>query len=256
MTSNQETKALEACQEALSRLQLVAPIARISNGLGHEFNNLMQTTVGALQLIQKLIDTGRSLDTKPFIESAMRAAESAIAINQQLVNLARAHPSNPQPLDMSLLISGISDLLRHSLPRSVELTTNLEPELWPTRCDPHRAKLAVLDLSFHALDAMPAGRALVISTRNRDVSDQPVASIDLCGRYVCVEVTCSLHQSTCAAHAETEIVQVLQSPALEAAQEFARNNHGVATFERHAGHTVATLYLPYFEALDVVSRPS
>jgi signal transduction histidine kinase len=257
MTSEQDTaKALEACRQTVSKLQMAAPIARLSSGLGHEFNNLMQTTIGALQLLQKLVDAGRSVDTKPFIDSALRAAQSAIAINQQLVNLARAHPSNPQPLDMSLLITGISDLLRQALPRAVDLTTNLAPELWPTRCDPHRAKLAVLDLFFQTLDAMPAGRALVISTRNCDATDQPIPSIGLGGRYVCVEATCSQDPSTHAAHADSEIVEVLHGSALEAAQAFARNIHGVATFERRVGRAVATLYLPWFDAVDAVSSPS
>ena len=39
----------------------MAPILRLSSGLGHEFNNLMQTTVGALQLIQKLNEAGTTI---------------------------------------------------------------------------------------------------------------------------------------------------------------------------------------------------
>jgi signal transduction histidine kinase len=250
MTRDQNEQEAQAHQEAVSRLRMVAPLVRLSSGLGHEFNNLMQTTIGALQLIAKLIDAGRSPDTKPFVESAIRAAQSAIAINQQLVALADSRPLNPEPLNMSLLVAGISDLLRRSLPRSVELITDLASELWPTRCDPQRAKLAVLDLCFHSLDATSGSRTLVIRTRNRNLADHPVASIDLCGRYVCVEMTCSHPQSTRAVDAATDAVQVLRDSGLEAAREFARYNGGLVAFESGMGRAVATLYLPCFDAVD------
>ena len=235
------------------RLQRMASIVRLSSGLGHEFNNLMQTTIGALQLIEKLFEADRASETGRFIAIALRAAQDASAMNQKLVNLARPHPSNPQPVNLNLLVTDMSELVRQSLPRSVELTTDLAHELSPTHCDPYRARVALLDFYFSILDATPGHRALAITTRNRDVDDQGVGSTDLVrGRYACVEATCSGDPST----RSTSWAQVgdTQDPhwsGLEVVRELARTSGGAVTFERRSEcATVEALYMPCLDERD------
>ena len=56
----------------------------------HDINNLMQNIVGALELVRKLISTGRIAETERFIASAIGAAHRAAEMNQR-------EPSSPAP---------------------------------------------------------------------------------------------------------------------------------------------------------------
>ena len=247
MTSDSDApKTTEECPDWWPA-QTTASIVRLSRGLGHEFNNLMQTNIGALELIRKLTEMGRAAETTPFFASALRAAQSAVAINQQLVSLARPYRPNPQTVDLNVLVAGIIDLLRHSLPKSVVLSTELAPDLWPTRCDPHGAQLALLDFFFAILDATPGSQNLAVATRNRQFDDRDVPSRDLRpGRYVCVEAT--------SADDETGRTSRGGVDGVDTVGPFARANGGAATLEREDGRpTVARFYLPLFDASDTMA---
>ena len=49
----------------------------------HDINNLMQTIVGALELVRRLLATGRLDETDRFMTSAISAAHRAAELNQQ-----------------------------------------------------------------------------------------------------------------------------------------------------------------------------
>jgi len=85
--------ALRESEEALR--QKVESTSAITSGVAHDFNNLMQSIVAALELVRKLNASGRSGETERFILSAIGAAQRAAALNQQLVGSRSEKPSNP-----------------------------------------------------------------------------------------------------------------------------------------------------------------
>ena len=245
------THAMGAHEEALDRLQSMSSILRMTSALGHEFNNLMQTTIGALELTRKLIQAGRASETTSFIASAMRAAQSAIAINQQVANITRARTPRPQPLDLNERVTAMSDLLVRALPRSAELATKLAPDLWPTRCDMQQADVAILDLFFSALDSVEGNCAVSIRTWNRRVDGEGVLPTGLLpGRYVGVEATCAPRESmNMSAHAVASGSSApkaahLQHRGAQAVKRFARSNGGDATFDRDGVAITTAFFLP------------
>src|SRR5688572_7838793 len=49
----------------------------------HDLNNLMQNIVGALELVRKLLATGRAAETERFISTAIASAHRAAELNQR-----------------------------------------------------------------------------------------------------------------------------------------------------------------------------
>ena len=246
MTSDPGTpKALRASEETAARLQSMESLVRLTAGAGHEFNNLIQTTLGALQLVQRLIVAGRFSETDRFIESALRAARSAIEINQQLVRLARYRDLDPKPLAMNELITGVAGLLRCILPKSVALGTDLASDLWATHCDHHRAEIAVLNLVLAVLDTMPGDGTITVRTRNRPVDRDDLPSIELLpGSYVVVEATGEAQGTS----SHLDAPRAESRASLDVVKGFAADNRGGAAFDTRAGRTVAAvLFLPRFE---------
>jgi PAS domain S-box-containing protein len=56
----------------------------------HDLNNLMQNIVGALELVRKLLATGRAAETERFITSAIASAHRAAELNQRRVGSSPA----------------------------------------------------------------------------------------------------------------------------------------------------------------------
>ena len=246
MTSDPEAaNRLRASQETVTRLQSMESVVRLTAGAGHEFNNLIQTVLGSLQLVQRLFVAGRFSETDKFIESAIRAARTAGEINQHLVSLAQPHDLNPKRLEMNELITGMTGLLRCLMPRSVALSMDLTSDLWPTHCDHHRAEIALLNLVLTVRDAVPGRGTITLSTRNRQIERDDLPSIDLLpGSYVLVEAVGEAQE----APNETDATRMDNPTSMEVVRRFAADNRGSATFNTSFGHAVvAGLLLPRFE---------
>jgi hypothetical protein len=215
----------------------------------------MQTTLGALELSRKLIEVGRAPETTSIIATAMRAAQSATAINQQVANIARARAAHPERLDLNERVTVMSNLLLRSLPRSAELTTKLAPDLWPTRCDMQQADVAILDLFYSTLDSLEGKRAVSITTSNLQVDGEGVLAASLVpGWYVSVEAKCAPGESIeMAAHSSTNrgslpTAAPVRHPGADAVKRFARNNGGDATFGyRDEGAIAAAFFVPHWQ---------
>jgi signal transduction histidine kinase len=243
MTSDPEAaNGLRAIQETVTRLQSMESVVRLTAGAGHEFNNLIQTVLGSLQLVQRLIIAGRLAETDKYIESAIRASRTAGEINQRLVSLAQPHDLNPKRLEMNELITGMAGLLRCLMPRPVALRVDLTSDLWPTYCDHHRAEIALLNLVLTARDAVPGRGTITLATRNRRIERDELPSIDLMpGSYVLAEAVGEAQEEP----NETDAATPDNRTLMEVVRRFAADNGGSATFDINVGHAVvAGLLLP------------
>ena len=66
----------------------------------HDLNNLMQNIVGALELVRKLLATGRAAETERFISTAIASAHRAAELNQRRGGSSSASApagTSPQP---------------------------------------------------------------------------------------------------------------------------------------------------------------
>jgi PAS domain S-box-containing protein len=180
-----------AAEDALRQSQKMEAVGQLTGGIAHDFNNLLQGITGSLDLLQKRLAQGRLGDLGRFIAGAMGAAERAAALTHRLLAFSRRQPLDPKPISANPLIVSMEDLLRRTMGERVELELILDPDLWPTLCDPHQLENAVLNLAINGRDAMPDGGRLVIETSNRDLDE---ASADRPpdmqpGAYVCIAVT-------------------------------------------------------------------
>ena len=69
---------------------------RLTSGVAHDFNNLMQGMVASLELVRKLVASGRAGESERFIASAIGYAQRAAALNQQLLGSSASRlPQDP-----------------------------------------------------------------------------------------------------------------------------------------------------------------
>jgi signal transduction histidine kinase len=165
----------EEMQAALLHSQKLDALGQLTGGIAHDFNNLLNIIIGNLELLDMRIEEPPHQD---LIRRASHAALMGEGLTRRLLSIARRQPLDPQVMDLNELISNTTELMRRSLGETVELTTDLAADLWPTRLDQSQIEAAILNLSVNARDAMPKGGKLLIKTGNAVIEhSQPVGEL-------------------------------------------------------------------------------
>ncbi|HEU4654274.1 MAG TPA: PAS domain S-box protein [Steroidobacteraceae bacterium] len=177
-----------AMQEQLNQSQKMEAIGQLTGGVAHDFNNLLTVVLGNLETIQRHSPESDER-TKRAIDQAMRGAQRAATLTQQLLAFARRQPLDPKPTDVNRLIRGLSELIRRTLSENIQIETHLAADLWRVEADPHQLENALLNLAVNARDAMPKGGTLIVETQNAtiDRGSLPFADFEP-GDYVAISV--------------------------------------------------------------------
>jgi PAS domain S-box-containing protein len=189
-----EDKAREAelahAQEALRQAQKMEAVGQLTGGIAHDFNNMLAVVMGSLDLLNRRIGP-EDPRARRYVESAMEGAKRAANLTQRLLAFSRQQPLRPEALDANTLVSGMSDMLRHSIGADIRLETVLAGGLWRVNVDPNQLESVILNLGVNARDAMPGGGKLTIETQNAHLDARYVAS-EMgvpAGQYVLIAIT-------------------------------------------------------------------
>jgi signal transduction histidine kinase len=157
---------LEQAQEQLRQAQKMEAVGQLTGGIAHDFNNMLAVIIGSLDLLSRRIDS-EDERARRYVDNAMEGGRRAAALTQRLLAFSRQQPLSPEAIDVNRLVSGMSDLLRHTLSGLVHLEAALGEGLWRCHVDPNQLENAILNLAVNARDAMaPQGGRLTIETRN------------------------------------------------------------------------------------------
>jgi PAS domain S-box-containing protein len=151
-------------EEQLRQAQKMEAIGQLTGGIAHDFNNLLAIIQGNIELVQERVKGDPKL--AEMIDFALRASERGASLTKRLLAYSRQQPLAPKPVDIAVLIAGMTDLLRRALGETIEVKIHMAPGLWPTRADPNELEHATLNLAVNARDAMPNGGTLSIEAEN------------------------------------------------------------------------------------------
>jgi PAS domain S-box-containing protein len=186
----QRTEQLRKNEDALRQSQKMEAIGQLTGGVAHDFNNLLQVIIGNLELLQRnLPETSGRLQRAAL--HAMNGARRAASLTQRLLAFSRRQPLDPKPLDVNILVSGMSDLLHRTLGEIIALETVRSAGLWRVEADPNELEAAILNLAVNARDAMAEGGRLTIETGNAHIDNNYTAEHAevIPGQYVSIAVT-------------------------------------------------------------------
>ena len=191
VTAEKEAAAeLTAMQETLRQSQKMEAVGQLTGGIAHDFNNMLAVVIGSLDLLSRRLneDDPRA---RRYVEAAMDGANRAALLTKRLLAFSRQQPLEPKAIEPNRLVSGMSDLLRHSLGAEVRLETVLAGGLWRVHVDPNQLENVILNLAVNARDAMPDGGRLTIETQNAHL-DARYASAHgsvTAGQYVLIAIS-------------------------------------------------------------------
>jgi len=186
----ERTAELIHAEEKLRQSQKMEAVGQLTGGLAHDFNNLLAGISGALDLMGMRIAQGRLNDIDKYMLAAQSAAKRAAALTHRLLAFSRRQTLDPRPLDVNLLVEGMTELIQRTVGPSILVETVSAPDLWPASVDASQLENAILNLCINSRDAMPDGGRIIIETANQWLDAEVALANDLpAGEYLSLTVT-------------------------------------------------------------------
>jgi len=259
----ERTRELELSRQALYQSQKLEAIGKLTGGVAHDFNNVLQVIAGNLQLLQPLTEDNRAAAKR--VDAASSAVERGAKLARQLLAFARRQPLRPQPTNLGRLLRDLDELLRQAIGEHIEIETVVAGGLWTTMVDPHQLEQVVLNLAINARDAMPEGGKLTLELGNAMLDEHYAATqADVApGQYVLLAV------SDTGVGMPAEIIEQAFEPffttkpeghgtglGLSMAYGFAKQSSGhIRLYSEQGSGTTVKLYLPRTEQPEVQALP-
>ncbi|HEX8884025.1 MAG TPA: response regulator [Noviherbaspirillum sp.] len=179
----------EHLEQALAEARRLEAIGRLTGGVAHDFNNILQV----ISLSSTLLGQTPALDAarrERAVQAIQRAAQRGAKLTHQLLAFARRQPLQPQDISVRRKLLGMRDDLQQALEERIRLSLDLPGELWNVRADPTQLEAALLNLAINAREAMQEGGALEIRAQNARLPSPafPKAS-SLEGEFVIISVS-------------------------------------------------------------------
>ena len=159
---------MEAQRSAENRLVQAAKLAAVGEmaaGIAHELNNPLTSVTGFAELA--LDDAPPDSETRKDLEIVMREAARARDVVRRLLDFARQSESTRARASLNDVVEDVVALSRHLIhTNGVALKLELEESLPWILVDVNQMKQVLLNLIHNALQAMPTGGELTISTES------------------------------------------------------------------------------------------
>ena len=149
----------EAVAQQSHRMEALGSMA---SSIAHEFNNLMTVVLGSAQQAAERATDPKQRSQLDRVESAARQAGR---LTQQMLSFARRQFHDAQDTDLNALVSDMDGLLRQVAGPNVAVALDLAPAPVVAVLDSGQMQLALINLARNAVDAMPGGGTLTISTQ-------------------------------------------------------------------------------------------
>jgi PAS domain S-box-containing protein len=181
-------------EEAIRNAQKVQAIGTLAGGIAHDFNNILTAIVGYTEMARGEASPNSSLDVD--LDRVLTAAERGRELVQRILDFSRRQDVVRAPIRMDGAVQEALDLLRASLPSTIEFRTRFDLDLPAVLSDPMLVHQVVMNLCTNAAQAMTQGGG-VLEVQLEQVQVGEVAARRIAelqpGRYIRLRVTDTGH---------------------------------------------------------------
>ena len=179
-------ESIRASEEQLRRAQKMEAVGQLAAGVAHNFNNLLQVTMGYTDLLLDECEDGMVRSAAMEIR---RSTERGAALTRQLLTFGRKHDPRVSRVELGATIAALDDMLTRVIREDIQLTMVLE-EARAVLMDPHDIEQVIFNLVINARDALPRGGTIhvLLDTATVDAAIVPGEQSVTAGEYVRLRV--------------------------------------------------------------------
>jgi PAS domain S-box-containing protein len=177
-----------AREEQYRQTQKMESVGRLASGVAHDFNNILQTITGFCGLILSEMDI-TSPHRKDVLE-IQAAVKHAGDLTRQLLSFSRKRSAVYHIIDLNVVLSKGSKMLRQALGKGFQLRLQLASALYSVRADSVQILQIAMNLVVNARDAMLGGGEILLTTQNVEILEDRPAHMPSArkGVFVCLSV--------------------------------------------------------------------
>ncbi len=161
--------------EQLRQAAKMEAVGQLAGGIAHDFNNLLMVISSQAEL---LLDTTDRVKVEKRARQILSTTESAGKLTKKLLAFSRKQELANSTFDLNQLLSETGDLLKHLLPKNIDVDTRLSPASCWVSADRVQMEQTVINLVLNARDAMPEGGKLILGASATIIDDNVIGLHD------------------------------------------------------------------------------
>ena len=160
-------------EDKLRQAQKMEAIGTLAGGIAHDFNNILSAIIGYTELEEYELPEGSKTQEK--LREVLKAGRRAKDLVKQILTFSRQGDQERRPLQISHIVKEALKLLRASLPTTIEIRRNIEPDTGIIEADPTQIHQVLMNLCTNAAHAMnKKGGVLEVGIRNVEVENEGI----------------------------------------------------------------------------------
>jgi PAS domain S-box-containing protein len=160
-------------QSQLSHARKMESIGTLAGGIAHDFNNILTPIMGFTELAMDDIPPESGAYSN--LSNVVKAADRARDLVQQILTFSRQTEQKRVSLNPQPVITETIKLLRSSIPKTIEINTNIDKNCGHVFSDPSQIHQIIMNLCTNAYHAMEEnGGRLDISLSNAFLTPETI----------------------------------------------------------------------------------
>ncbi|BCS96511.1 hypothetical protein DSLASN_21430 [Desulfoluna limicola] len=160
LTLVRDTSARKSLEVQLRQAQKMEALGTLAGGIAHDFNNVLAAILGYIELAR--FDVDEASPARKSIDQIYKASQRARNLVGHILSFSRQTMHEKRPVFMQQIISESLELLRASLPSTIEIKQSMTSKMFPIEADGTQIHQILMNLCTNASHAMPDGGTLSI----------------------------------------------------------------------------------------------
>jgi PAS domain S-box-containing protein len=160
-------KIVEERTKTLKDHERLVAIGQTAGMVGHDLRNPLQTIIGELYLANDTVDCLSDIEAKNSLKESLHTIEEQTGYMDKIVSdlqaFVRPVKIDKKPIGLKELVDSV--LLTIVIPTNITLKNQIKPTFQQVKVDPQLLKRVLINLVTNAVQAMPDGGNLILTSK-------------------------------------------------------------------------------------------
>ncbi|ANT64774.1 PAS domain-containing sensor histidine kinase [Prosthecochloris sp. CIB 2401] len=156
-------EARKKLETQLLNWQKLETLGTLSGGIAHDFNNILTPIIGFTELVLESLPP-ETEETRQ-LSTVLNAANRAKSLVMQILTFSRQEKTPLEPASLQPIIQDSINFVRHSLPTSITMDTDINPCNCTVMCNPMQLQQVLINLCTNAWQAMEHTKEKILTVK-------------------------------------------------------------------------------------------